>query len=122
MSALLTYFQEDPYTSSPQTGGGFFQKAHGFVVPAPPYYADHQGRAFPRNLPAGPAISPGVSNVRFALRPARRVHLDERQFGRLDGSQASCAFARSALCLVRFRGRARLRRPYFQIGRTFGAV
>ena len=77
---------------------------------------------FRETFTAGPAISPGVSNVRFALRPARRVHLDERQSGRLEGSQASCAFARSALCLLRLRGRARLWRPYFQIGRTFGAV
>ena len=41
--------------------------------------------------------------------------------GRLEGSKASCAFRRSGLLLLRFRGRARLWR-HFQIRRTLGVV
>ena len=66
--------------------------------------------------------SPGVSDVRFAFRPARRLHLDERQPCRLAGRQAACSVARTTLCVLRVRGRACLWRPHFQVHGAFGAV
>src|SRR5450631_1406284 len=99
--SIIDIIQEDPlYVKL-----GYFFKPDLIFIPASLLYYFHD---VSRVLARKPNLSEGFRDARCALRPARWFHLDERQPCRLERSQAACSFARSSLCLLRLRGRARL--------------
>src|SRR6266849_5266947 len=65
---------------------------------------------------------PGGQRHGTALRPPRRLHLVRRQAGAVGRRDAARAFPRTALCQLRVRGRAGVRRRDLPLDRAFGTA